>query len=442
MRKSLAIFALVSLFPLVVFAEENVITLGKALNLASKNNIALKREALAIGSSERASKHSWNSLLPSITVSAIDDIALPDIKGDSTGTGVHHNVGLEGKVELTISSGFLASIDKAKLDYEASRITYEEALSEILSQVKEQYFSLLLEKENLEFLKENLENARSQAEQNEIRFKKGTLSEMEYLSSKAAYGKLKPEYTAQLHQFKNNHLVFLRFLGLENVSSGKDAERFSLNGTLEEYVEKYAAFFDNNRKADLTRNMDAGNVPSIISLKKQLIAAQKQVSVERHNAYGPSLNLSYTVNPVLAGMDEGRIKQSAYIGLSVPLDNYFSFSKGATEISNAEDRIKELEFSIQEKSLNMTTDFSSIVEVLTQKEESVEAFKDLVAVSEKNYDAIQYAYAKGMTDHLSLKTAANEKLEAKLNLQNEYLEILKLYVSLEKFSGENIPLEN
>lgn len=454
MRNKPFIFLLAVFVPLLAFAEGNVLTLEKALSLALKNNISLKRDMLVLNASERASRHSWNSLLPSVTVSAIDDVELPDLKrpanyelenpdlkDEKTGKVFRNNIGLEGKVAVTLSSSYFASKDKAKLDYDAARISYEESISETLSQVKEKYFSLILEKQNLEFLKENLESAESQAKQNEVRYRKGTLSEMENLSSKATYEKLKSEFKAQENTYKSNLLSFLRFLGIELLSETQNAEKYSLSGTLEEFVEKYDSFFNENKKSELVQIINAGNTPAIINLKKQMEVAQKQVSIQRHNAFGPSLNLAYTVNPVFAGSDKGRVKQSAYIGISLPLENYLPFSKGADAIRDAQDKVDELSYSIKEKSQDMNADFSNIVENLVQKEESVSAFKGLVNLSQKNYDAVYYSYSKGMTEHLSLKTAAKEKLEAKLNLQSEFLEMLKLYISLEKISGIQLPLE-
>ncbi len=431
--------------PASVFAEGTIITLEKALTLATKNNISLKREAIALNTSKRISEHSWNPLLPSVTISANDEIELPDLKrgnvDDSVYNGFRNNIGIEGKIAVSLSSGYFASREKAKLDYQASRLAYEDAVSEIHSQVKEKYFSLLLEKQNLDFLKENLETAESQAKQNEIRYKKGTLSEMECLSSKATYEKLKSEFKTQELSFKNNRLVFLRFLGVKTSSENDNEEAFSLSGTLEEYIEKYASFFDEEKKEDLAQGINAGDVPSVISLKKQLEAALKQVSIEEHNAYGPSLNLAYAINPIITGAERGRIKQSASVGISLPLENLLSFSKGADEIANAQDKVNEIELSIKEKTQDANDDFFTITEILAEKEKSVATFKSLVDLSQKNYDAIYYAYSKGMTEHLSLKTAAKEKLEAKLNLQNEFLEMLKLYITLEKLSGKSLPLE-
>lgn len=450
MRKRL--FLLIAFVPLWAIAD-GVLSLESALTLAMKNNASLKRESIALKASERSSRHSWNSLLPSVTVSAIDDIELPDLKrppdgelenaelrDEKTGKVVRNNIGIEGKIAVTLSSSYFATVDKAKLDYEASRISYEEMVSEIASQVKEQYFSLMLEKQNLDVLKENLENARSQAKQNEVRYKKGTLSEIENLSSKAAYEKLKSDFKTQEYLYKNNILVFLRFIGMENHSEKMDAGSLALGGTLEDYVDKYASFFDERNKTDFAQNISAGDVPAVASLKKQMEAAQKQVSIERHNAYGPSLNLSYTINPVLAGYDKGRVKQSAYIGLSFPLENYLPFSKGADEIANAQDKINELELSIKEKSQDANADFLNIVEMLAQKQETVSTLKEYVELTQKNYDAVNYSYSKGMTEHLSLKSAAKETLDAKLNLQSEFLEILKLYIALEKLSGKTLPL--
>ena len=63
--------------------------------------------------------------------------------------------------------------------------------------------------------------------------------------------------------------------------------------------------------------------------------------------------------------------------------------------------------------------------------------KDFVQLARKNYETAKYSYSKGMTEFLSMQNASKENLEAKLSLQNELLERLKLYISLEKLCGKS-----
>ena len=117
MRKNLIILALLSLFASRAFA----LTLEDAVSKALENNISIKREKITLEAAERTSKHSWNTVLPSLSVSANDEISLPEKQ---------NNFGVEGKAAISISSDFVASIKKAQADYEAARISYEEAVSE------------------------------------------------------------------------------------------------------------------------------------------------------------------------------------------------------------------------------------------------------------------------------------------------------------------------
>ena len=167
MLKRFAFLAAFILFTVNIFAQNNAkqnspniksITLNEAVVLALKNNVSIKREEISLEAAKRASAHSWNSILPSISVSANDEIELPDLNKRATNavTGVQNNVGVEGRVALSMSSDFFVSIKKAKLDYESACISFEQAVSEITSQIKETYFSLILAKQNLDFMKENL----------------------------------------------------------------------------------------------------------------------------------------------------------------------------------------------------------------------------------------------------------------------------------------------
>lgn len=409
------------------------VTLDEALNLALENNVLIKREKILLGAAKRAYDHGWNNFLLSFTVSANDEIVLPDLADNSNdaadgNAGIRNNFAAEGKIEISVSSDFLVSVQKAKLDYEAKKISFDEVVAEITLQVKETYFSLILAKQNLDFFNENLENAKALAEQNEERYRRGTLSETEYLLSKISYKKLKPELKSSELSYKKDLKSFSVFLGLE-------ADEITLEGTLEDFIAQYDKLYDDTKKAELSEAVKHGNVPSILSLKKQIKAAHKDVSAARLLVYGPSVNLSYSVNPVLTGAEHGRVKHSASIGVSVSPENFLPFSKGADTIKTALDSVKVLELQLNEKNKALNAEFSNIIQSLTQKQESIAAYKDFVSLTMANYDATKYAYSKGMAEFLSMQNALKENLEAKLNLQNESLEILKLYISLEKLCG-------
>lgn len=410
MRKIILFIFVFALCLAPSFGQEKTITLTEALALALENNVSVKREKISLEAGRRSANHAWNSILPSVSLSANDDIDLPEFQ---------NNFSLEGKLSLSFGAEFFAVIKKAKLDYEAKLISFDQALLEISSQVKELYFSLLLAKENLDFLKENIENARSQAEQNEERYRRGTLSEMEYLSSKLSYEKMKPELKSQELAYKNDLKSFCLFLGI-------DSEEVFLNGNLEDFISEYASFFDKEKKGELEELVKNENIPSVLNLKKQLEGARKDVSVTRLAAYGPSALFSYSVTPS---------KHAASVGLSLPLENFLPFSKGADSINAAKDSVKDLELQLLEKTKLSKAEFSYITKSLEQKEESINSLKDSVKLAKSNYDATRFAYTKGMTDFLSMQNASKENLEAKLSLQNDILENLKLYISLEKLCG-------
>lgn len=394
------------------------LSLDEALNLALENSISIQREKISLEAVKRASAHSWNNLLPSISVSANDEIELP--QGEN-------NFGVEGKVSLSISSDLFASMKKAKLDYEAKQISFDEAVSDITATVKESYFSLLLAKQNLDFLKENLESAKVQAEQNEERYRRGTLSEMEYLSSKVSYEKLKPDFKSQELAYQKDLKTFCLFLGLD--------EEVILSGNLEDFISQYEAAFDENKKHEISEAVSSGNIPSVLNLKKQIEAAQKEVAAARLTAYGPNAVVSYSASPILSGNDKGQLKQSASIGISLPLENLLPFSKGADSIQSAKDSVNDLQLQLTEKTKTAGAEYTYIIQSLSQKEESLASLKSFVNLAQKNYEATRFAYSKGMTEFLSMQNASKENLEAKMNMQNELLETLKLYISLEKLYG-------
>ena len=211
MRKKILLFVWMHFLVFGIFGQTESeqttiksITLDEAIKLALENNFSIKREEISLETEKRASSHVWNELLPSLSISLNEEILPPYYAAANNASGIQHNFSFQGNIALSISSDFFASIKKAKLDYEAKKISCEEAVLDVIAQIKESYFSLILAKQNLDFLKENLENAKSQAAQNEERYRRGTLSELEYLSSKVSYEKLKPEFKAFQLAFEND----------------------------------------------------------------------------------------------------------------------------------------------------------------------------------------------------------------------------------------------
>ncbi len=348
--------------------ETKDLTLDKALELALENTISIQREKISLEAAKRTSAHSWNNLLPSVSLSANDEIALPQSE---------NTFGVEGKVSISISSDLFASMKKAKLDYESKQISFDEAVSEITATVKESYFSLLLTKQNLDFLKENLENAKNQADQNEERYRHGTLSEIEYLSSKVSYEKLKPELKVQELSYQKEIKTFCLFLGLD--------EEVILSGKLEDFITSYEAFFDENKKLEISEAVSKGDIPSLSYLKKQIEAAEKELSIARLTAYGPGAVLSYSASPDFSRINQGQLKQSASIGLSIPLENLLPFSKGADSIQAAKDSVKDLQLQFTEKSKITNAEYSHIIQSISVKEESLASLKSFVKLAQKNY---------------------------------------------------------
>lgn len=134
-----------------VFAqgETKSITLDDAIKLAIENNISIKREQISLEAAERAANHSWNSLLPSLSISANDDVEFSAPGNTNNNSDIQNIINIKGKIAFSLSSDFFDSIQKAKLDYEAKKIFFDEAILEISLHVKELFFSLFLAKQNL-----------------------------------------------------------------------------------------------------------------------------------------------------------------------------------------------------------------------------------------------------------------------------------------------------
>jgi outer membrane protein TolC len=396
-----------------------------AVDTALKNNVSIKRQEITLNAAERSKNHSWNSLSPSISVGAAAGVpvdALSDSKSDYTAS-----LGLSATASLSLSANLYTTMKSAKLNYEQSKISFEEALRTIEFSVRQSYYELIYEKENIKLQEANLKVAKQQYENNLAKYNSGRLSEVDALSAEVNYKAKIPTVESARASYQNAMDSFKQVLGL------MIDDEVELTGSLNDYL-----YLD-----EIAVDEKTVTSSSIKNLELKIESAKTSVLDKRFSAFAPSLNASFkweekTWYAGYTGKEEAEDpKKSASLTLSasIPLDGLLPWSSKNDAVDSAKDTLKDYELQLENEKKTFVRTIGSSLRSIKQSQEAIRYKQANVELAQRTYDMTLEAYNRGTKDLLTLQNANNTLLSAQLSLNSETLTLSKNILSLENTAG-------
>ncbi len=395
-----------------------------AVDTALKNNVSIKRQEITLNAAERSKNHSWNSLSPSISVGAAAGVpvdALSDSKSDYTAS-----LGLSATASLSLSANLYTTMKSAKLNYEQSKISFEEALRTIEFSVRQSYYELIYEKENIKLQEANLKVAKQQYENNLAKYNSGRLSEVDALSAEVNYKAKIPTVESARASYQNAMDSFKQVLGL------MIDDEVELTGSLNDYL-----YLD-----EIAVDEKTVTSSSIKNLELKIESAKISVLDKRFSAFAPSLNASFkweekTWYAGYTGKEEKDPEKSASLTLSasIPLDGLLPWSSKNDAVDSAKDTLKDYELQLENEKKTFVRTIGSSLRSIKQSQEAIRYKQANVELAQRTYDMTLEAYNRGTKDLLTLQNANNTLLSAQLSLNSETLTLSKNILSLENTAG-------
>lgn len=392
--------------------ETKIITVDDAVSLALENNISIKRNQITLETLELKNKYSWNSVSPSINVSANYNQPLGNGKNDN------YSLNASGSVSIRLSPSVYTSIQSAKLNYEMGKISYEQAVKSVELEVRNAFYQMLYAKENLSLLERNLETAKQRYNLNLKKYQKGQLSELDLLSAQYSYESLIPNIEASQITMENDMSTFKQLLGLNQTES------IELSGSLDDFLSSF----------DFTLSFDINEIPSMKNLNYQIESAKNQLLATRFSAYGPSLSLGFSAGKDLKNTDSD-FTFSLSAGVSVPLDGFLPWSSGAMSVENQKSSLEDLKLQLENQKTTLEIQIQNSTKKIMQAQSQLELLEKNVDLAQKKYDMTQTAYSHGSKDFLTLQDSANSLLNAKISLMSQKITLLNAVLSLENTLG-------
>ena len=410
-NRHLLILALGALFTTVVPAE-TLLTTEKAVELAIKNNLSLKRTKISTDAKKRAEDRSWNALLPTLSVKAGASHANSDTlsgSNDWTPSGT-------ASASITLSPSIAAGMEKLKLDYEGGLIDLETAKRSLELSTREAFNLILLYKATIDINRQKLLTAESQYEQTAARAKIGQVPQLDALSAQVDWETLKPTLESSIVNYESALDDFKRMLGLAL------DESIVLDGDLvtEATVQAVASAGP------------SGESMEVASLRKSLEITAASKKAVRDQALLPYLSLSYSASPTYSGAledwyDAGSF--SAVVGLS--LDGFVPGSSTQEALDQYDDSILSIDNQIQEARLTSQTSIRQLKRSIEKSFASLDVQKLNVELAEKSYALYEEAYKKGSTDLQSLRSARDTLEGARLAVMQEQYTLANSILELE-----------
>ncbi len=410
--KRLAAFA-VPLFLGRAFAV--TLGVGDAVNLALEKNISIERNEITLNALKRADRHSWNSVSPTISIGANTEVPIDALCDNDSAYAA--KFGVSATLSLNLSANLYTAVQTAKYNLEIGEIAFNDAVKDVELSVRQTFYGLLYEKENIALQERNMAVARQQYETNLKKYNAGRLSELDVLSAEVSYKQCVPTVENARITYQNDLASFKRLLG---ISLDEEVE---LVGDLDSLV-----FLDEI-------NIDGIQVSSstVKTLEKRVAAAENSVLDKRFSAYAPSLNASLKWNDQYAP----DASKSATLSLSatIPLDGCLPWSTKSDNVESAKDTLADYRLQLEDAKTGLRISVDSYLRSIRQSQAAIKSKQANVRLAQKSYDMTYDAYSRGTKDLLSLQSANSTLLSAQLSLKSEIYTFLKNVMNLESAIG-------
>lgn len=447
--------------------EKLILTVEDAVNYALKNNQSLKSAAIDLEIKKRANSNSWNTFLPSASLSGtlarsndIDTIkssiessaAFPTFLGAAkndkdlkTSAAYASNIDSSKLIEdmygseeaalwhpvgsLSFSWAFnaamLKSISATKKQYEAGLISWEQSVRETEVNIKKMFYGILLAQENLKIQKESMRNAEARWHQAEINYRNGTVPRLSVLNSQVTYENMKPTILSAENSLKQTKETFGFLLGLPY------GTKIDLTGTIE------TSYVDVNADELFKKYVEQNN--EIKSLKKNIELIKTGIDATYLSTFTPSLAVSFGLQPTVSNItknwfDKDNYSEGGNLTITLAYSNLFDmlpWSSNMQKLKDSKQQLAQAEIGLEQLYQNAEIEVHKLCDNLTVSRANIEAMRNNVTLAQEAYDSTLKAYNNGTQELLAVRDSESSLNQARLGLMNENYNYISAVLDLE-----------
>ncbi len=440
------------------------ITLEDALKIALSENISVQVADKEIERTGYAKKGTYSSLFPQIDISGTYqrtikkqvmymDFDMGDMAGamgggsesgaEGEGAAINMDEGLEVGRWNTWAAGVQAtmplvnaqlwkSLKISGLDVELAVEKARSSRLDMVTSVKNAYYSVLLAKEAFDVYREVYENAVKNYEEAEKKYNAQKTSEFEVIRAKTNVANAIPDvYNAESS-------VILALWQLKAVLGVDLDENIDVTGSLLDYSE------DMSYDIGLTDSVSLDHNTSMRQLAIQAEQLAESIKLQKY-AYIPTLSaaFSFSFNAMANDFkfDQYRWTPYSYVGLSLSIP-IFSGGKRYNDVRHTKTQYEQLKLQTMDTERNLKISIRQSLTTMETNMKSYYAAKEAVVSAQKGYDIAEKTYQVGRSTLIELNDAQLALTQAKLGVSQAVYNFVTAKAQLEQTLGRDFLEDN
>lgn len=417
------------------------LTLDDALNIALSENLTIQVADREIHKQEYAKKGTYAALFPQIDLSGnyqrtIDKqkMYMDTQNGSTEGISVGRDNTWSGGVTASMPLVSPTLWKSIKISSYSVELAVEKARSsriELVDQVKQAYYAVLLANDSYSVYKDAYDNAVQNHSDISRKFDEGVASEYDVIRANVSVKNAEPNVFEAENYLILTHWQLKALIGLD----------------LESDIQCVGSLSDFEGDLQLITHFDDAFISNNSELKQlDIRIAEQEATVEMQKSqYLPSLNahFSYQMTSTNNDFKLGQYQWDPYsyvgVSLSIPI---FSGGKRRSDVKQAQITQQQLSMERTDIERNLQV---SLKNASDQMQTSIRQYYSAVAgvaESEKGYEITMARYESGEGTMLDINDSQLSMTQARLNLNQAIFNFLVAKSNMEKTLGNNIDETN
>lgn len=437
-----------------------VITLEQALQIALSENVSVKVADQEIQRTDYARKGTYASLFPQIDVSGSYQRTIKkqvmymdldmgggtsgeggsagDGSGDSALAGFDTSEGLEVGRWNTWAAGLNAtmplvntqlwkSLKVSGLEVELAIEKARSSRLDMVTQVKQAFFATLLAKEAFQVYKDVYENAVTNCQETEKKFRAQKATEYDLTRAKTNVANAVPDvYNAESS-------VILSLWQLKAVMGVDLDMNIDVAGTLDDYSQQL--FYDSSQADSLS--LEDNTTMRQLAIQAEQLA--HTIKMQKY-AYIPTLSaaFSFSINAMTNDFKFSQYQWTPYsyvgVSLAIPI---FSGGKRYNDVRQAKTQATQLKLQTMDTERNLRISIRQSLVTMETNIKTYNAAREAVASARKGYSIAEKTYQVGKNTLLELNDARLVLTQAELSASQAIYNFLIAKSQLEQTLGQD-----
>ncbi|MFA6770083.1 MAG: TolC family protein [Bacteroidales bacterium] len=412
--------------------QQLILKLEDALLLALDQNLTLKIANQEVKRVDWLKRENWYALLPAVsgggqyTNNILKPVFFSDFfPGGKMEVGSTHSYAFTGALQVPLlSMPLFKNIELSELELKAALESLRNTKIELVAQVKNSFYGILMMEESLKVLQESYNNAKETANNIKKMFENGLTSEYDMIRSDVSVRNITPSIAQATSGLELAKMQLKVLLSLDlNIP-------LKLEGDISSYKEQMSA------KRPVLHPMLEGN-STLRSLEIQLESLNKSFELIRSQRL-PSLagfaNYQLQMQNNDFSFNEAWSNSFAVgISVQIPIFNKFSISlkEKQTKIG-----IQQLQYQRELMENNLTISVRNSVNEMNRATVQLESDIEAVKQATKGYEIAKVRYNTGAGTLLELNDTEIALTSSKLNLNQTIYDYIKAKTEYDKVLGK------